>query len=148
MGQQTLDTTEVEQRVARVGLLDHAGDDVAFSACVLFVLELTLGLANSLRHHLASGLSGDPTQVVGGGVELFADRFTVFVEFLRDYAELHGVGVDGDPRVFVGVGHLLVGGLQRVGESSKERVDGNPPLDGQRLKRLQHLVVHQDVASL
>ena len=38
LGQQRLDPAEVEQRVAGVGLLDDAGDDVALAAGVLLVL--------------------------------------------------------------------------------------------------------------
>ena len=48
LGQQRLDPAEVEQRVAAVGLLDDAGDDVALAAGVLLVLQLALGLADAL----------------------------------------------------------------------------------------------------
>ena len=61
--QQRLDLPEVEQRVAGVGLLDDAGDDVAFAAGVLLVLHLALGLADALEDHLLGGLRGDATEV-------------------------------------------------------------------------------------
>ena len=60
--QQRFHPTEVEQRVAAVGLLDDAGDDVALAAGVLLVLELALGLADPLRHHLAGGHGGDAAE--------------------------------------------------------------------------------------
>ena len=61
--QQRLDPTEVEQRVAAVGLLDDAGDDVALAVGVLLELALALGLADALAHHLAEGLGGDAAEL-------------------------------------------------------------------------------------
>ena len=61
--QQRLDLAEVEERVAGVGLLDDAGDDVALAARVLLVLHLALGLADALEDHLLGGLRGDATEV-------------------------------------------------------------------------------------
>ena len=63
--QQRFDLAEVEQRVAGVGLLDDAGDDVALAACVLLVLHLALRLADALEDHLLRGLRGDAAEVVG-----------------------------------------------------------------------------------
>ena len=68
--QQRLDLAEVEQRVALVGLLDDAGDDVALAARVLLVLHLALGLADALQDHLLGGLRGDAAEVVGRVVPL------------------------------------------------------------------------------
>ena len=62
LGQQRLDPTEVEQRVASVALLDDAGDDVALATGVLLVLHLPVDLAQALHHHLAEGLRGDATR--------------------------------------------------------------------------------------
>ena len=61
--QQRLDPAEVEQRVAGVGLLDDAGDDVALAAGVLLVLHLALGLTDALEDHLLGGLRGDAPEV-------------------------------------------------------------------------------------
>ena len=98
LGQQCLNPTEVEQRVARVGLLDHAGDDVALAPCILLVLHLALGLTDALGHHLTRGLSRDSSEVVRGDVDLGAKRHTVGVELLGHDSNVHRVGVDGDPR--------------------------------------------------
>ena len=65
--QQRLDPTEVEQRVAGVGLLDDAGDDVALAAGVLLVLHLALGLADALDHDLLHGLRGDAARTSAAG---------------------------------------------------------------------------------
>ena len=141
LGQQRLDPTEVEQGVARVGLLDDAGDDVTLAAGVLLVLHLPLDLTDALDHDLLGGLGGDATEVVGGDVELGADRLAVLVELLGHDPDLDGVGIDGDPRVLVGAGHPLVGRLQRVGERAEERVDRDALVGGERLQRLHHLGV-------
>ena len=68
--QQRFDLTEVEERVAGVGLLDDAGDDVALASRVLLVLHLALGFADALEDHLLGRLRGDATEVVGRVVPL------------------------------------------------------------------------------
>ncbi len=123
LGQKGLDPTEVEQRVPSIGLLDHAGDDVALASGVLLVLQLPLGLADPLGHHLAGGLGRDPAEVVGGHVELLADHLALFVQFLGHHPDVHRLGIDRDPRVLVGVGHALVGGLEGVGQGGEQGVD-------------------------
>ena len=95
--QQRLDPTEVEQRVARVGLLDDAGDDVAFAAGVLLVLHLALGLADALQDDLLGRLRGDAAEVARRVVPLPRD-VAVLVELLRDHADLTGLDVDLDQR--------------------------------------------------
>ncbi len=62
--QQRLDAAEVEQRVAAVGLLDDAGDDVALAVGVLLELAIALDLADALAHHLAERLGGDAPQLL------------------------------------------------------------------------------------
>ncbi len=148
LGQQGLDPAEVQQRVAAVGLLDDAGDDVALAACVLFVLELALGLADALHHDLLGGLRGDAAEVVGGDVELVAHGLAVLVELLGQDPDVHRIGVDGDPGVLVGVGHALVGGFECVGERCEQRVDRDPLVGCERLERLHHLGVHRAAALL
>ena len=148
LGQQRLDPAEVEQRVAGVGLLDDAGDDVALAAGVLLVLHLALGLADALGHHLLRGLRGDATEVVGRDVELVADGLAVLVELLGDHPDLAGVGVDRDPGVLVRVGHALVGRLERVGERAEQRVDRDAPVGGQRLQRVHHVGIRHDAFAL
>ena len=116
--QQRLDPAEVEQRVARVGLLDDAGDDVAFAAGVFLVLHLALGLANALQDHLLGRLRGDAAEV-GGRVVPLAGDVAVFVELLRDHADLAGLDVDLDQRLLGGVGHALVRGDERVRQAPR-----------------------------
>ena len=84
LGQQCLDTTQIQQRVAGIGLLDDAGDDVALAAGVLLVLELALGLADALGHDLAGGLGGDAPEVVGRDVQLGPDGLAVLVQLLGE----------------------------------------------------------------
>ena len=148
LGQQRLDPTEVEQRVAAVALLDDAGDDVALAAGVLLVLHLALGLADALAHHLLGGLRGDAAEVVGRDVELVADRLAVLVELLGHHPDLAGVGVDGDPGVLVGAGHPLVGRLEGVGERAEQRVDRDALVGGQRLQRVHQVGVRHDAFAL
>ena len=55
---------------------------------VLLVLELALGLADALRHHLAGRHGGDAAEVVGGGVDLGAVGLAVLVDLLREDADV------------------------------------------------------------
>ena len=69
LGQQRLDPlAQLNQRVALVGLLDDAGDQLADPVLVLVVHHLPLGLADPLQNHLLGGLGGDPAEVFGGDV--------------------------------------------------------------------------------
>ena len=139
--QQRLDATQVEQRVAGVALLDDAVDDVALAAGVLGVLGLAVDLAQALGHDLAGGLRGDAAEVVGRDVELGTDGVAVVVELARPHADVEGLGVDGDPRELAGVGHLLVGALERVGQGAHEGLGGNALVGRQGLERFHHLRV-------
>ena len=85
--QQALDPTEVEQRVAGVGLLDDAGDDVALAVRVLLELAVALGLADALAHHLAEGLRGDAAHLLLlGRVVALVDPVAVLVDVVGDEA--------------------------------------------------------------
>ena len=137
--QQSLDLPEIQQRVTRVGLLDHPGDDVALTPRILLVLQLALGLANPLSDDLACGLRGDAPEIVGCDLELLAHGFAFFIEVLGEDPEVHGLGVDRDPRILVGAWYPLVGGLQRVGQCRKQCVNGNPALGGERLESFHHI---------
>ena len=108
---------------------------------VLLVLELALGLADALGHHLAGGHGGDAPEVVRGDVELGAVGLAVLVDLLGEHPDLEAVGVDGDPGVLVGVGHALVGGLEGVGERAEQRVDRDALVLGQRHEGLPHVDV-------
>ena len=140
--QERLDPTQIEQGVPGIGLLDHAGDNVALAAGVLLVLEIALGLTNALGHDLTSGLSCDPTEVVGRDLKLLPHRLALFVELLREHLELHGVGVDRDPGVLIRLRHPLIRMLKSIGERTKEGVHGDPSIGGERLQRIHHVLVH------
>src|SRR4051794_29134124 len=63
--QQRLDAlAQLHERVARVGLLDDAGDQLADAVAVLLEHHVALGLADPLQDHLLGGLSGDAPEVV------------------------------------------------------------------------------------
>ena len=145
--QQRLDPAEVEQRVAGVGLLDDAGDDVALAAGVLLVLHLALGLANALQDHLLGRLRGDAAEV-GGRVVPLARDVALFVELLRDHADLAGLDVDLDERFLGGVGHALVRGDERVRQRLEHDLFGDPLLDCERRQRLEHLGILHAFAPL
>ena len=81
--QQRLDAfAQLHERVARVGLLHDAGDQLADAVAVLLVHHVALGLADALQDHLLGGLRGDPAEVVGGDVAL-VDLVAVFGELRR-----------------------------------------------------------------
>ena len=124
LGQQRLDLAQVKERVAVVGLLDYAGDDVALAARVLLVLHVALDLANALEDHLLGRLRGDPSEV-GRRVVPLPDDGAVLIELLAVDADLPRLGVDGHDRLFGRVGPALVGGDQRVGERIEQGLDRN-----------------------
>jgi hypothetical protein len=55
---------QLHERVARVGLLDDAGDQLADAVAVLLEHHVALGLADPLQDHLLGGLRGDAAEVV------------------------------------------------------------------------------------
>ena len=69
--QQRLDAlAQLHERVARVGLLDDAGDQLADAVAVLLEHHVALGLADPLQDHLLGGLRGDAAEVVRRDVAL------------------------------------------------------------------------------
>src|SRR5215217_7253106 len=65
LGQQRLDAlAQLHERVARVRLLDDAGDQLADAVPVFLEHHVALGLANALQDHLLGGLRGDAAEVV------------------------------------------------------------------------------------
>ena len=101
LGQQRLDAfAQLHERVAGVGLLHDAGDQLADPVAVLLVHHVALGLADALQDHLLGGLRGDAAEVVGRDV-LLVDLVAVFGELLRvdfrflGFAHLARLGVDG-----------------------------------------------------
>ena len=139
--QQRLDPTEVEEGVALVRLLDDAGDDVALAPRVLLVLHLALGVANALQDDLLGGLRRDATEVVGGVVPLAYD-VAVFVELLRDHADVAGLDVDLDERLLGRVRHPLVRGDERVRERLEHDLDRDALLALDVLERFHHFGIH------
>ena len=98
--QQRLDAlAELDERVARVRLLDDPGDHLADAVLVLVEHHVALGLADPLEDHLLGRLRGDAAEVVGGDVAL-VDLIGVLGQHLgRDLglgglAHLAGLGVD------------------------------------------------------
>ena len=145
LGQQRFHLAEVEQRVAVVGLLDDPGDDVALAPGVLLVLHLPLRLADALEDDLLGGLGGDAAEV-GRGVVPLADDAAVLVELLGDDTDLAALGVDLDQRLFGGVGHPLVGGHERVGQSLEQDLEVDPLLPFDDPEGLHQLEVHTDLS--
>ena len=143
--QQRLDPTEVEQRVAGVGALDDAGDDVALAVRVLLELALGLDLADALAHHLAEGLRGDAAELfLLRRVVALVDPVAVFVDVVGDERELHRLGVDLDDDFVGGVRAALVGRSECVDEDVQQRVLGDALLLGQHADGLAHVEVAHD----
>src|SRR5919201_1772189 len=91
---------QLHERVAGVGLLDDAGDQLADAVLVLLEHHVALGLADALQDHLLGGLGGDAPEVVRRDVAL-VDLVAVLLELdrvdlgLLGLAHLPGLGVDG-----------------------------------------------------
>ena len=141
------DASEIEQRVTRIGLLDDAGNDVAFATRVFLVLHFAFGFTNALVHDLLHRLRSNTTPHLGrrGDIELFAFGDAVVVEGLRHHTNFAGVGIDDDPRIFLRIRQPLVSGFERVGECAKQRVDRDSLVDGKCLECLDEIRgVHHD----
>ena len=98
--QQRLDAlAQLHERVAGVGLLHDAGDQLADAVAVLLEHHVALGLADALQDDLLGGLRGDPPEVVGRDVAL-VDLVAVLLELgrvdlrLLGLAHLARLGVD------------------------------------------------------
>jgi hypothetical protein len=79
--QQRLDAlAQLHERVAVVGLLHDAGDQLADAVAVLLEHHVALGLADALQDDLLGGLRGDAAEVVGGDV-LLVDLVGVLASF-------------------------------------------------------------------
>ena len=90
--QQRLDAlAQLHQRVARVRLLDDAGDQLADAVLVLVEHHVALGLADALQDHLLGRLRGDAPEVLGRHVVLL-DLIAVLREPLL--VDLRRLGVD------------------------------------------------------
>ena len=72
---------QLHERVARVGLLDDAGDQLAHAVLVLVEHHVPLGLADPLEDHLLGGLGRDAAEVVRRDVAL-VDLIAVLREAL------------------------------------------------------------------
>jgi hypothetical protein len=80
--QQRLDAlAQLHERVAVVGLLHDAGDQLADAVAVLLEHHVALGLADALQDDLLGRLRGDAAEVVGGDV-LLVDLVGVLGELL------------------------------------------------------------------
>ena len=105
LGQQRLDAlAQLDERVAGVGLLDDAGDQLADAVAVLLEHHVALGLADPLQDHLLGGLRGDAAEVVRGDVALL-DLVAVLLELLR--VDLGVLRLDALARLRVDVGLLV-----------------------------------------
>ena len=151
---------EVQQRVATLGLLDDAGDDVALAAGELLVGHLPLGVTELLEDHLLGRLRADPPAEVLGdgdlllGQHLHLDALAVLgvdlLEHLLEHPHVAVLGVDlgAEPdEVIVGVGVLLLpGGLVRGGhgllEALQDRLERDALLSLELAERGDHLGVH------
>ena len=134
--QQGLDLAQVEQGVAVVALLDDAGDDVAFAAGVLLVLEVALRFADALEDDLLGGLGSDPPEVLWRVVPLAHD-VAFFVQLLAVDTDLARVRLDRDNGFFCRARHALVSGHERVGQSVQQKVDADPLFFGDLLQGVQ-----------
>ena len=95
-----------------------------------------------MEDHLLGRLRGDAAEVVGRVVPLAGD-IALFVELLRDDADVAGLGVDLDERFLRRVGQALVRGHQRVRQCLEHDLDGDALLALDVLERLHHVGVHR-----
>ena len=145
--EQRLDAlAQLHQRVARVGLLDDAGDQLAHPVLVLVVHHVALRLADALEDHLLGGLRGDPAEVLGGHVTL-VDLVAVLGQLLLGQlgllglAQLAGIGID----LALDLLALLLALCLGLGEQLLLEVGRQQQLEDLEVARL---VVHVDARVL
>ena len=95
-----------------------------------------------MEDHLLGRLGRDATEVLGRVVPLPGD-VALFVELLRDDADVTGLGVDLDQRLLGRVGQALVRGHQRVRQRLEHDLDRDALLALDVLERLHHVGVHR-----
>ena len=114
---------QLNQRVARVGLLHDAGDQLADAVAVLLIHHVALGFADALQDHLFGGLGGDPPEVAGRHVALL-DLVAVLLELGR--VDLGVLGLAHLPRLRVDRRRLV------------DRLDDQMRLEALRDDQLDH----------
>ncbi len=140
--QQRLHSPQVEQRVAGIGLLDDAGDDVALAVGVLLELAVALDLADALAHHLAEGLGGDAPELVPlRRVVALVDPVAVLVEVVGSERELHRLRVDLDDDLVGRARTPLVGRRQGVDEHVQQGILRQTLLLSEQADRFAHVEV-------
>jgi hypothetical protein len=144
--EQRLDATQIEQRVSAVGLLDDSGDDVALAVGVLLELTITLRLADALVEHLAERLRGDAAHVVRRVIARI-DPVAVFVDVVRNDADVHRVGVDLNLGLVSRVGPPLVCADERICQHLQQRVNGNPFVGSEHADCFGHIETTHAFAS-
>src|SRR5215217_4882566 len=115
--QQRLDAlAQLHERVARVRLLNDAGDQLADAVAVLLEHHVALRLADALEDHLLGGLSRDPAEVVGRDVALLDLVLELGQPRERDLRRLgddHVAGLRVDPALEL-AGRLLLGLVEQL----------------------------------
>src|SRR5215217_3607521 len=115
--QQRLDAlAQLNERVARVRLLDDARDQLPDAVLVLLEHHVALGLADPLEDHLLGRLRGDPAEVVRRHVALLDLVLELGEARLRDLRRLGddhlaGLGVDAPLEL---AGRLLLGLVEQL----------------------------------
>ena len=129
LGQQRLDAlAQLDERVAAVGLLDDAGDELADAVAVLLEHHVALGLADALEDDLLGRLRGDPAEVAGRDVALL-DLVLVLLELLR--VDLGVLGLDHLAGLGVEVGALV----DRLDDEVRLEALGDDQLDDAEVRR-------------
>ena len=101
---------------------------------VLLVFQLPLHLADPLHHDLFGCLRGDAAKAIRRDVERLPHRLPVLIQLLSEHLDVGGLGIDGNPGVFLAVGHPLVGRLKGVGQRGQQSIYGDAFVGGQRLE--------------
>ena len=142
LGQQRLHTSQIEQRVTGIVLLDDAGDDVALAPRVFVVLHVAFDFADALVQDLPNGLGHDPAQVVRRVIP-FAHNVAQFIDFLGVHRDVERL-VDDDVGLLGGTLAALVGRFETVRDRLEQDLGGHALLGSECLERFHDLrAVHR-----
>ena len=102
---------KVQQCVTTIGLLNDAGDKIAFAVCIFLKLAIAFYFTNALAHHLLKGGSSDTTKLVlAWRIIALVHPVTVVINVIGGELHVQVLWIDFHNHFISSAGTLLVSG--------------------------------------
>ena len=143
--QQRFYAAKVEQCVLGVGLLNDAGNNVAFAVCVFLKLAIALYFTNALAHHLTESLRSNTAELVFlWSVVALIDPVAIVIHVVCSECDVHVFWVDTDDYFFGRSLTLFVRGRECFNEHLQKRINGNTAVPCQHADCFCHIEIAHD----